>query len=194
VSLALDVWQTSQANRLDELEGAHAAVGGSGRGRRFATQQVNRAYAVLLAAQFQGYCRNLHLEGTQALVDSIGSVDLQAVARLNFFSGLAMDRGNANPGNIGSDFGRLGIKLWDELVARDARNALRKKRLEEVNAWRNAIVHEDFRDKSRFPVGRSTTLKLVKVREWRRTCGALASDMDKLMQGYVGKLTGKPPW
>src|SRR5262249_19369869 len=31
-------------------------------GRRYATQQVNRAYAVLLASEFQGFCRDLYSE------------------------------------------------------------------------------------------------------------------------------------
>jgi hypothetical protein len=165
VSFALDFWRETQSNRLDEFESAHQAVGGSGRGRRFATQQINRSYAVLLAAQFQAFCRLLHLEGTQALLSSIPSADLQAIARLNFFTGLAIERGNANAGNIGKDFLRLGIKLWDELVARDARNALRNRKLDELNAWRNAIVHEDFRNRATFTAGQRTILRLSKVRE-----------------------------
>ncbi|MPZ33868.1 MAG: hypothetical protein GEV13_23235 [Rhodospirillales bacterium] len=194
MSLALDFWLEIQSSRLDEFEGAHKAVGGSGRGRRFATQQINRAYAVLLAAQFQAFCRLLHDECTRALIGSIPSADLQVVARANFFTGLAMDRGNANPGNIGSDFGRLGLKLWDELNALNPKNALRNKQLNELNVWRNANVHEDFRDRGTFPAGQRTILRLPKVREWRRTCDSLASDMDGLMHGYVGKLMGRPPW
>lgn len=54
-SLSLDLWRSTQADRLDEIENAHESVGGSERGRRFATQQLNRVYAVLLAAQFQGF-------------------------------------------------------------------------------------------------------------------------------------------
>lgn len=162
MSLALDVWQENQSNRLDEFENAHTAVGGSDRGRRFATQQINRGYAVVLAAQFQAFCRFLHLECAGALVRSIPSTDLQKVAHVNFFTGLVMDRRNANAGNIGRDFGRLGIKLWDELAARNPRNALRNRKLEELNAWRNAIVHEDFRDKTTFPAGQRTILRLSK--------------------------------
>jgi hypothetical protein len=194
VSLALDFWRETQSNRLDEFEGAHQAVGGSSRGRRFATQQINRAYAVLLAAQFQAFCRLLHNECTQALVGSIPSASLQAVVRGNFFTGLTMDRGNASPGNISRDFGRLGIKLWDALATRDRRNAIRNRKLEELNAWRNAIVHEDFRNRATFSAGQRTILRLSKVRQWRRTCNALTSDMDGLMQGYVGNLTGRQPW
>ncbi len=194
VSLALDHWQDAQSNRLDEFESAHKAIGGSGPGRRFATQQINRAYAVVLAAQFQGFCRVLHLECTQALLHSIRNANLQAIAHANFFTGLAMDRGNANPGNVGKDFGRLGIKLWDELVALKQKNQIGNLRLDELVRWRNAIVHEDFRDKATFPMGQRTVLRLSKMREWRRNCNSLATGMDSLMRDHVGKLTGTKPW
>jgi hypothetical protein len=55
-------WRTSRAKALDAITSGHAAVSGTGRGRRFNTQQFNQAYAVLLAAQFQGFCRDLHEE------------------------------------------------------------------------------------------------------------------------------------
>jgi hypothetical protein len=34
-------WFTTQAAALDQMENAHASVGGEGRGRRFATDQIN---------------------------------------------------------------------------------------------------------------------------------------------------------
>lgn len=61
-SESLIAWQGSRAAELDELEAALRAVGGIGRGRRHATQQLNQAYAVLLSSQFQGFCRDLHTE------------------------------------------------------------------------------------------------------------------------------------
>ena len=60
---------TSRRRALDEIEAAHASVGGTGPGRRYATQQINQAYAVLLASQFQGYCRDLHTESVAHLMD-----------------------------------------------------------------------------------------------------------------------------
>ena len=56
-SIALQVWQTRGRQALDEVEAAHAAVGGAGRGRRYTTQQINQAYVVLLCSQFQRFCR-----------------------------------------------------------------------------------------------------------------------------------------
>ena len=64
-------WLSTRAKALDEIEAAHASVGGSGPGRRYATQQLNQAYAVLVASQFQGFCRDLHTECVALLVAHI---------------------------------------------------------------------------------------------------------------------------
>lgn len=61
-------WAGERAAALDEIETAHALVGGTERGRRYATQQINYAYAALLSAQFQGFCRDLHSECVDAVV------------------------------------------------------------------------------------------------------------------------------
>jgi hypothetical protein len=73
-----------------------------------------------------------------------------------------MDRGNAGPGNIGADFARLGIRIWAALEARDARNKVRNGKLEESNAWRNAIAHENFQDPIIFPARHGTITALGK--------------------------------
>ena len=69
VSVALDRWNTNARQALDEIADAHRAVGGAGRGRRYATLQVNYAYAVLVSSQLQGFCRDLHTEAADFVVD-----------------------------------------------------------------------------------------------------------------------------
>lgn len=63
-SKALIDWQTGACAAFDEIEHAHRAVGGTKPGRRFVTQQLNYAYATLLAARFQGFARALHSQTT----------------------------------------------------------------------------------------------------------------------------------
>ena len=55
-----------------------------------------------------------------------------------------LDRGNANPGTIGSDFNRLGVEFWTRVYADYPRNDRRRELLENLSAWRNAIAHQDF--------------------------------------------------
>ena len=47
-------WRTVRCSAIDEIAQAHVAVGGTARGRRYTTQQLNRSYAMLLASHFQG--------------------------------------------------------------------------------------------------------------------------------------------
>ena len=69
-------WLSTRAKALDEIEAAHASVGGTGPGRRYATQQINQAYAVLVASQFQGFCRDLHTESVARLMAFIDPPEL----------------------------------------------------------------------------------------------------------------------
>ena len=163
ISLSLDNWQTDRSQRLDEIEAAHQSIGGTGPGRRFATQQVNRAYAVLLAARFQGYCTDLYDECAAAIVD-VTPIAIRALATINFSHRLAMARGNAGPENMGNDFQRLGVSLWQVLVAARRSNSDRKTKLSALNKWRNAIAHDDFDNVQIFPQRQDTPLRLGDVR------------------------------
>jgi hypothetical protein len=148
----------------------------------------------LLAAQFQGYCASLYSECASAILTAIPDHAIRSIAQTNLLFGRQLDRGNAGPGNIGSDFARLGVSLWRELYALDARNRIRNRKMEALNSWRNAIAHDDFNDTTRFPRGHDTMLRLSQVRDWRRTCGGLAIDMDKTMRNCLGQLLGQAPW
>src|SRR5580658_2588149 len=104
-------WKNERADALDQIENAHASVGGTGRGRRFATEQINHAYATLLSSQFQGFSRGLHAECIDHIIAAT-PVYLQQIHRSQYIWGRTLDRGNPNPGNIGSDFNRFGVDFW----------------------------------------------------------------------------------
>src|SRR5262245_56081506 len=105
-SRSLQQWEGRRATALDELQAAHAAIGGHGRGLRYATQQINHSYAVLLSSQFQAFCRDLHSEAVDHLVQALAPATARIVLHARFTEGRQLDKGNPNPGNIGSDFGR----------------------------------------------------------------------------------------
>src|SRR5579884_3163239 len=113
-SLALQQWLTRRAKHLAEIEAAHRGVGGSGRGRRFRTEQINHAYTMLLSSQFQGFCRDLHSESANAILAHARSAAFRSILGPALKQGLKLSAGNPNPGNIGSDFGRFGLLLWTE--------------------------------------------------------------------------------
>ena len=168
----------------------HRIVGGKGPGRRFATQQINFAYAVLLSSQFQGFCRDLHDECVNYLVQSIASTGLRTAIRASMVLNRKLDRGNPNPGNIGSDYNRLGLLFWPEVNVLDSRTPSRQKRLEELNNWRNAIAHQSF-DPSTLG---NRPLHIQRIKAWRSACDGLASTFDEVMRSYLQSEVGQPPW
>ncbi len=191
-SLALQDWAGRRAAALDEIEHAHRSVGGRGPGRRYLTQQINQAYAVLLSSQFQGFCRDLHTECANCLVASVVSPVLLATYRRNLLFGRKLDTGNPTPGNIGADFNRLGLSFWPAVDADQARNPQRRGALETVNRWRNAIAHNAFAP-DMYRKGRPS-LHLSEVQDWRRGCDGLARSFDNVMRAHLLSATGVAPW
>src|SRR5438270_382490 len=100
-SLSLNRWLTDRATALDEIESAHQSIGGTGPGRRYATQQINQAYAVLLSSQFQGYCRDLHSECIDHLVRVAVTPALHGIVQNDLRLHRRLQTGNPNPANIG---------------------------------------------------------------------------------------------
>lgn len=190
-SNSLHNWITVRLRELDEIANAHFQVGGSSRGRRFATQQINHAYTMLLSSQFQGFCRDLHSKTVDRIVRGVTPAPLQAVLRAEFTLHRKLDLGNPSPGNIGADFNRLGLKLWDQVRAQSRRNIGRLGHLDDLNRWRNAIAHQDF-DPSK--LGGTISLRLATVRRWRQACEQLAKVFDLVVGDYLTRILGVSPW
>lgn len=191
-SAAFQDWSTVRATSLNEVENAHRSVGGTGPGRRYATQQINQAYAVLLASQFQAFCRDLHTECVNHLVAPVPSPDLRDMYRSGLVLNRKLDRGNPNPGNIGSDFNRLDLLFWPQVDAHRPNNPTRRELLELLNEWRNAIAHQDFAPA--MLRGGRPALQLAQVQGWRKACEVLAPSFDEVMHAHIWAKTGIAPW
>lgn len=165
-------------------------VGGTERGRRYATQQINYSYAALLSSHFQGFCRDLHSECIDPIV-AIVPAQLQDLLRGELNWNRSLVRGNPHPGAIGFDFNRLGVIFWTEVYAVDARNERRRELLQELIDWRNAIAHQDF---DPLAPGGIATLHLARVRAWRNAANALARSLDQAMYNYLQAVIGAAPW
>jgi hypothetical protein len=189
-SAAYQRWASSAIEALNQIEAAHRSVGGPRPGRRYATQQINHAYAVLLLSQFQRLCRDLHSECIDFFIPAGISQQWQSILRTNLKSGRKLDSGNPNPGNIGADFNRFGIAFWDEVRTLDPINQHHKDSLEMLSLWRNAIAHQDFSDPK---LGKSN-LQLRQVQSWRKACISLANAFDRVLFDRIQLVTGQVPW
>lgn len=191
-SHAFTSWSTTGKKALDSIAAAHRAVGGHGRGRRFATQEINHAYAVMLASQFQKFCRDLHTEAVSNLVAAVSPSGLSSVLRTLMLEGRKLDKGNPTPGNLGADFNRLGLQFWTEVNRLSPLNQARRARLDQLCAWRNAIAHQDFHPT--LPLDPPPPLHLTAVVAWRSACNALAQQFDRCLSSHVLAATGHRPW
>ncbi len=190
-SRSLIKWQNTRNQALDNLETAHGLMDAFGAGARYARQQIIQAYATLLSSQFQAFCRDLHSECVDAFADAITPETAQDALRAEFLYGRKLEQGNPNPGNLGSDFNRFGLNLWEKLENASAANKLRNKYLERLNVWRNAVAHQDFEKKE---LDGKRTLSLATVQRWRRVCNSIAMWMDRVMRRHLRATLGVVPW
>lgn len=190
-SISLTQWRVDGRRALDQMEAAHRAIGRTGSGARYAAEQINQAYVLLVSSWFQRFCRDLHTECIDHLVRGLAPLPIQIVFRRQLEMGRKLDTGNPNPGNIGSDFDRFEIRFWPALVAHDERNTARQRLLASLNNWRNAIAHQDFSSRGLLERNR---VRLLDVRRWRTNCEHLAVDFERVMYHYLRSLTGSTPW
>ena len=115
-SRALRNWQTRSRKVLDEVETAHAVVGGGRGARSFARQQINQAYVVLLSSQFQRFCRDLYAEAVDYLGGRPEHEPLNSLLRGLLTRDRRLNRGNASPANIGADFVQRGKQSLSEFL------------------------------------------------------------------------------
>lgn len=170
VSASLQTWHAHRMPRVDRLRTAHK-VFGSGPGRRWETEELNHALILRLASEFQGFARDLHDEAINAVVVAVapGAPEMQAVLRIPY----AADRGNADPGALGKDFGLFGMQLWADLESRyPARCATWNRTLEILNTARNGIAHDD---RSKLARARASgwPMTLQSVSRWRSALNGL---------------------
>lgn len=195
-STALLAWRAERATRLDRLVSAHATVGGSGPGRRWLTEELNHALVLRLAAEFQGFARDLHNEAAAAIVFSLAAGDPQRerVLTNTFTTTRRLDRGNADPEVLRHDFELLGVELWLSLQQRfPARAGQWRKRLALLTEARNGLAHADRRKIERV-VAAGWPITLQSARRWRSTLDALATGLDRVTGERLCQIFGATAW
>lgn len=193
---ALVHWNEVRRRRLEELYTAHHAVGGTKLGRRTATEQLNWSVVLRLAAEFQGYCRDLHDEMRQQIVTStytMGAAHQEVLDRA-LVEQRRLDKGNANRSTIREDFMRFGFNLLDETKSGHRHGAGWLDRLEDLNTARNAAAHSNTvaLPQCLAPTG---YLRLAQVKKWDRATQGLSQLMDRICSQHLQRLLGgDAPW
>lgn len=195
-SAALDRWRAERSDRLDELVQAHRRITGAAAGRPTETQQINWALVLQLAAEFQGFARDLHVEGvdTFAAWTAGANIGLELTVTTLLTRGLRLDKGNAQPDSLMDAFDRFGLVWWDSLIARDSRSDARRETLWLLNRARNAVAHSDHAAIVKLRAERYP-LTLDTFRGWRSSLNALAVTMDVTLSVHLSTMFVRPrPW
>ena len=193
---ALTAWLGPRRRRIGQLKTVHHAVRVPGPGRKWNTEQLNRALVLAVAAEFQGFARHLHdLAADEfALRAAAGRAALVPVLRGHLTTGRKLDVGNAQPSALGADFGRFGMTLWDELKSHRSRAHRWNHDLVKLNEARNAIAHAD---EPRLVTLRAEGYPITfhRINRWQATLDALARTMDDVTSRYLAALFATArPW
>jgi len=157
---------------------------------------LNEALLLRLAAEFQGFARDLHEQACDTFASWIAPSNptVQQVVRKQLVHGRELERGNAHPGSIGSDFGRFGFDVWPALDKRDPHTPRHNLTLTLLNDARNGIAHAD---EAKLLKLRAEGFPLVlgTYRRWRRDLDDLTANLDDEIAAQLGRLFQRQsPW
>lgn len=186
----LQTWHSARADKIDELVAAHHTVSSAGSGPQYSTKQLTHQLFVALAAQFQGYCRELHELAILAFADGLappGDPRLVSVRSL-YVRNQRLSTGNASWDNLCSDFKLFQMSFFKELKAMYPTEAEDWKSLiEKLNDTRNAVAHSD----ETKLVGLPDPVTLQTFLTWRSTLTSVVSGIDRVVEAYLQNTIGK---
>jgi hypothetical protein len=185
-SAALLKWQTDRLPNLIHVDTQCAASVAAIPANAALVEENYRGYVLLLAAHFQGFCRDLHTECAQIIASKVRA-SLEILFQSQFSARRELDRANASAKSIIEDFSRFGFAMKAQLDGM-AGAAVLKKDLHDLNEWRNAAAHHN----TTLPAGRPLSVPLIQG--WRNSCNSLATALDSILYTQLKARLRREPW
>jgi len=190
-SNALADWRGRRCRRLANIWAVHDGLPLS-----WQQEQAELLLVVKMAAEFQGFSRDLHDLSIDFLADSAsqGNMELKVALKAGITSDRGLNRNNAGPDTLEKDFLRIGLKFWQYVesagqVARGWRGDLRA-----MMDARNSIAHDDEERLLKLRAS-GLVIDVKQVKAWQSSLDGLAATMDDVVSGYLGGMMGVPrPW
>jgi hypothetical protein len=152
---------------------------------------------VRMAAEFQGYARDLHDEAVEFLAIGAtgGNQGLASVLQAGMSSDRALNKNNAGIDTLARDFARIGLIFWPALQAQEpVLTPGWRADLRNLIDMRNAIAHGDKAKLLKLEAG-GLVLNRALTYRWHGSLDLLVSTMDDVVASYLGALLGVPqPW
>lgn len=185
-SAALLKWQNDRLPSLLQVDGQCAASVAASPPNLALIDENYRGYVLLLAAHFQGFCRDLHTECAQIIASRVRP-SLAILFQSQFSARRELDRSNANARSIIEDFSRFGFDMKAQLSGIVGATVL-KADLHLLNEWRNAAAHHN----TTLPSSGPLTVPLIQG--WRNSCTSLATALDNIMYNQLKARLRRRPW
>ena len=145
-----------------------------------------RSYVVSLSGHFQEYCRSLHSESLQVLVDALPQ-PLRYSIQLLCENGIRLARDNVSFATLVADFNAFGFNLSAEMKI-DPGNAVLVTHLGLMNSARNFAAHRNPSPPAAGP------LSPANIRTWEGSFDKLASVLEGILYNHLSTLLNRPPW
>ena len=147
-----------------------------------------RGYVMLVAAQFQGFCRDLYTECVTAVTAAVPPA-LRQIVQVQCEARRELAGSNARYECIRADFERFGLDLKAELSFRDPSAQVWVTQLGELYQWRNYVAHDN-----PLAPAHGGPLSPGTVMGWQAVCNRLAAALDAVMYDHLQGRLGSPPW
>lgn len=84
-------------------------------------RQTDMMIIVKVAAEFQGFSRDLHDEAAEFLANNVagGNRAVADTIKIGLTSGRSLGRNNAGPDTLVNDFARIGLILWRAIIMKE---------------------------------------------------------------------------
>lgn len=184
-SQALQHWNSTRHSKLDKVEAQCAWAQGQAPPDPELIDEHLRAYATLLSAHFQGFCRDLYTEASFKVVVRIRQSLLRPIVQAQFAAGLKLEKANPTLDAIAEDFGRFGIAQLKFAIGVGPPAEVHKSRLTALNKCRNKCAHGE-------PV--IPELLLPNIQAWRISCNWLASRLNAIVYNKLWSSFRAAPW
>jgi hypothetical protein len=184
---SLKTWQTVRLTSLGHVDAQCTACVAAVPPNPHLIDENLRAYVLLLAAHFQGFCRDLYTECAQIIVSKVRRPALEVLFQAQFSARRELDYSNAHFGTIVKDFNRFGFDARATLNALPGAPGL-KADLHHLNQWRNAAAHQNVV----LPAGGPLTVPMIQG--WRKSCDTLATALDRIMYDELRVRLRRRPW
>lgn len=149
---------------------------------------------MLLAARFQGFARSLHAQTADAIAQGAHNARYRVLLGASLTRSIELSRVNAQPGSIAKDFERFGVDIWEAMARKRRDNVKRRRKLQALIAWRNAIAHDDIERRRNTGGLEPSTINLQTCRSWRSAANVLATLLDEVAADHCETLGLPRPW